>query len=251
MKVPTDFRKTVEKTLSKAGFDFEAQVSAGGVRPDFLVQGPKGQLVVVEAKSWDAKPGFVSRAGNQAKLYQQASGADGAILVLSSLKRNRLSEGVVTLEGLVDALNKEFDKPGKQKIAQDIQSGKQIIFVAMPFAPEYDDAYFLAMAPAAKKIGAACDRLDQKEYTGDVVARIHQSIKDSVAVIADLSESKPNVLYEAGYAHALNRTTIHICSTSLSDLPFDVRNWNTIIYKKGQVHLLKGKLESRLRAIVG
>ena len=29
------------------------------------------------------------------------------------------------------------------------------------------------------------------------------------AVIVDLSEAKPNVLYEAGYAHALNKPCIH------------------------------------------
>ena len=35
-------------------------------------------------------------------------------------------------------------------------------------------------------------------------------IKESDAVIADLSGAAPNVLYEAGFAHALDIETIHI-----------------------------------------
>ena len=60
------------------------------------------------------------------------------------------------------------------------------------------------------------------------------SLRRSSAVIADLSESKPNVLYEAGLAHALKRPSVHICSTPIADLPFDVRNWNTIFCRRGQ-----------------
>jgi nucleoside 2-deoxyribosyltransferase len=83
-----------------------------------------------------------------------------------------------------------------------------------------------------------------------VVERIKRLIKESSAVIADLSEAKSNVLYEVGYAHALKRPTIHICSTPLEQLPFDVRNWNTITYVKGQTHKLKTDLARRLKAIL-
>jgi len=70
-------------------------------------------------------------------------------------------------------------------------------------------------------------------------------------VIVDLSEAKPNVLYEAGYAHALRKPVVHICSTPLSELPFDVRNWNTIAYRRGQTALLREPLARRLKAVMG
>jgi hypothetical protein len=41
-----------------------------------------------------------------------------------------------------------------------------------------------------------------REFQGSVVDEIQRLIRQSVAVIVDLSEAKPNVLYEAGYAHA-------------------------------------------------
>ena len=64
-------------------------------------------------------------------------------------------------------------------------------------------------------------------------------------------QARPNVLYEAGYSHALPRPTVHICSTPLSELPFDVRNWNTIKYKKGQTTVLRDPLIRQLQAALG
>ena len=84
----------------------------------------------------------------------------------------------------------------------------------------------------------------------DIVKEIKRMIRGSKAVIADLSGSKPNVLYELGIAHALRRPTIHICSTPLSKLPFDVRNWRTLEYKRGQTHQLARILSKRLKVLL-
>ena len=69
-------------------------------------------------------------------------------------------------------------------------------------------------------------------------------------MIADLSEAKPNVLFETGYAHALGKPCIHICSTPLAELPFDVRNWNTLAYEPGRTAALRDPLARRLRALL-
>ncbi|MGD0173670.1 MAG: hypothetical protein ABSC61_04430, partial [Anaerolineales bacterium] len=87
-------------------------------------------------------------------------------------------------------------------------------------------------------------------FSGDIVDEIKRLIASSVAVIVDLSEAKPNVLYEAGFAHALKKPTVHISSTPLSDLPFDIRNWNTLLYQRGQTIKLQDPLARRLRAVL-
>jgi nucleoside 2-deoxyribosyltransferase len=110
--------------------------------------------------------------------------------------------------------------------------------------------YFVAMSFAAEQVGAACKRVDQTEFTGDIVQEIKRLISESVAVIVDLSEGRANVLYETGYAHALEKPTVHICSTDFSQLPFDVRNWNTIKYNRGQTTLLKQPLAERLGKVI-
>jgi nucleoside 2-deoxyribosyltransferase len=91
--------------------------------------------------------------------------------------------------------------------------------------------------------------VDQTEFSGDIVEEIKRLISESIAVIVDLSEGKANVLYEAGFAHALRKPSVHISSTDLSELPFDVRNWSTIKYNKGQTTAIRKPLVKRLGAV--
>ena len=80
------------------------------------------------------------------------------------------------------------------------------------------------------------------------VDEIQRLIRQSVGVIADLSEAKPNVLYEAGYAHALNKPCVHICSTSIEKLPFDVSHGRRRCIIRAR-HTNWPKLAQRLKAI--
>ena len=41
--------------------------------------------------------------------------------------------------------------------------------------------------------------------------------------------------------------TTQICRTLLKDLPFDIRNWNTIKYDAGSTFALRDHLASRLK----
>ncbi len=121
----------------------------------------------------------------------------------------------------------------------------------MPFDPKYDDVFFVAMAYAAESVGAVCQRVDRVPFSNDIVAQIKAMIEESLAVIVDLSESKPNVLYEAGYAHGLTKKTIHISSTPLKELPFDVRNWQTLKYELGQTYAFREQLTLQLKGTLG
>lgn len=73
------------------------------------------------------------------------------------------------------------------------------VFAAMPFSPEYEDVYFVAMTESAKAVGAACERLDHLEFVGRIGPRMIDEIRGADALIADLSGANPNVLYELGY----------------------------------------------------
>jgi len=242
----------VGDALSQAGLDFDRQVSIGGVQADFLVRSRDDRTFVVDVKAWDKFRGFRNRAAHQASLYKEAIGADEAFLVVDSLQRSSVPEGVVTLDKLIPALQKamEAEVPSKKKTKEVSKVRKPHIFAAMPFDAKYDDVFFFAMTHAAERNDTICLRVDQVEYSGDIVSEIHGLIKSCVALIADLSESRPNVLYETGYAHALGIPTIHICSTPLDDLPFDVAHWNTLSYRQGQIHRLREPLANRLKAAI-
>ena len=242
------FEDQIEKELSAAGFTFEREAAIGGLRPDFIVNGPRGELVIVEAKVWNPRGGNTARALQQVELYRKATGADTAFLVLPDLKKNFESRGVVSPQALISSLRRLFSEPGRpsRRTIAKRQSSHRMIFAAMPFDRKYDDTYLVAMSHAAEKVDAACKRVDRTEFSGDIVEEIKRLITDSIAVIVDLSEAKPNVLYEAGFAHALKKPTVHICSTPLSELPFDVRNWNTLSYSRGQTAKLRNPLTRRL-----
>jgi hypothetical protein len=247
----------IANLFQELGVTFTRGKPIGGLRPDFVVESPQGKMAVVEVKGWEPTGGNTARALRQAKQYKQATNADLALIVMPKLKRNFFDEGLVNEEGLLalihDWLSKNWIKirriadkpPTKEKAAEE-----NTVFAAMPFDRKYDDTFFVAMRYAAKRVDAVCERVDRTEFSGDIVEEIKRLIRRSIAVIVDLSETKENVLYEAGFAHALDKPTVHICSTDLSRLPFDVRNWNTIPYDLGGTVALQRKLAARLAAVL-
>jgi hypothetical protein len=131
------------------------------------------------------------------------------------------------------------------------ESGDELtVFASMPFKPQYEDVFWFAMAAAAEAIGATCIRVDREDFDGDIPAKIASEIEAATAVIGDLSESNADVLYEMGYARRHGTPCVHICSTPLEDLPFNVRNVNTLPYRLGQIHALRDPLIRRLRAVL-
>jgi hypothetical protein len=244
-----DIEGIIAERLRGAGLKFVTEKGIGGLAPDFIVYAPDGRQFIVETRHWDF-PGLTTEASRQAQFYQDAARVDGAFIVIPGLKRNLPAKGVVSVDGLVPAIQGELENTkARTHPAETTKLGK-LIFAAMPFAPQYEDVFFVAMSYAAEQVGAVCDRVDRREFQGNVVEEIHRMIRKSVAVIVDLSESKPNVLYEAGYAHALKKPCVHICSTPVEKLPFDVAQWKTTLYQPGQTHKLQKELAQRLKAIV-
>jgi hypothetical protein len=245
-----DFEKLIADQLRDAGIKFAMQKAIAGLAPDFIVYAPDGRQFIVEIKNW-AFPGLTTEASRQAQHYQHAANVDGAFVVIPSLKRNSPAKGVVTLDGLVPALQAELENTKTRSSPREATTSlDKLVFAAMPFAPQYEDVFFIAMRYAAEQAGAVCDRVDRREFQGNVVDEIQRLIRKSVAVFVDLSEAKPNVLYETGYAHALKKPCIHICSTTVEKLPFDVAQWKTTFYHPGQTHKLAKELAQRLKAIL-
>lgn len=240
----------VEDLLRQEKLDYQLSPQFGGVEPDLLVHTPDGGAIVIEAKSWRADKNSLDRAKHQARLYQTAVGANSAFIVVEGLKNSRPGEGVVTIEGLVPALRQAILKPNNRGQPPKVTSSKKTVFAAMPFSADYEDVFFVAMVNAASRAGAVCKRVDKEDFVDDVVQKIEQMIDESDAVIADLSESRPNVLYEAGFARALYIPCVHICSTPIDKLPFDVSHKNTMAYKKGQTTHLRAKLTARLKTVL-
>ncbi len=132
-----EFEERIASKLSEAGFEYERQPAIGGLQPDFLVRGPKGELVVIEAKAWDPRGGNTARALEQVEHYREATGADRAFLVLPDLKKNYESKGVVSPNSLLVSLRAFFEGPSRRiRKSQPSRPSDKVVFAAMPFARE-------------------------------------------------------------------------------------------------------------------
>lgn len=131
------------------------------------------------------------------------------------------------------------------------EAGTFTVFAAMPFDPAFDDVFFVAIRSAAQAIGARAVRVDQEMHGSDAVAKTQELIRNCRAVVADLSTAEPDVLYELGIAHALEKPCVQICRTAYPDLPFMVRNRETLLYEAGRTHLLGQQLATYLTGLLG
>jgi hypothetical protein len=58
---------------------------------------------------------------------------------------------------------------------------------------------------------------------------IINGLLDSDVVIAEVSPANPNVFYELGYAHALDKPTVLLARRG-GELPFDISGYRVIFY---------------------
>ncbi|MEH6472523.1 MAG: hypothetical protein V7752_14845 [Halopseudomonas sp.] len=108
---------------------------------------------------------------------------------------------------------------------------KPHVFVAMPFNESMDDVYHYGISGAVRAAGFVCERVDERAFTGDVLARVKQRIKSSSLVVADLSTANSNVYLEVGYAWGCGIPTILVVS-DVNELKFDVQGQRCLEYKK-------------------
>ena len=120
-------------------------------------------------------------------------------------------------------------------------------FVIMSFSedPKLCDAYE-SFETICKEYGYECSRVDNASLIDRIVPEIFNNIKKAAFIIVDLSEPKPNVYYELGFAQGLRKPVI-ITAYKATPLPFDVADIPTIFWE-GQKQL-KDKLREKLTII--
>jgi len=103
-----------------------------------------------------------------------------------------------------------------------MHAGKLKVFVLMPFSEEFQSIFDHLIKPALSEceVDRADTRLDQR----NILAKIVRGIADADLVIADVTTTNANVMYELGVAHTLGRPTIMI-SQDTANLPFDIRSY--------------------------
>jgi hypothetical protein len=106
---------------------------------------------------------------------------------------------------------------------------KPHVFVAMPFAPEFDDHFHYGIQQAVNTAGYLCERADLATFTGDVIVWVKERIDSARLLVADLSTANPNVYLEVGYAWGKGIPTV-LLARDEADLKFDVKGQRCLVY---------------------
>ena len=82
-----------------------------------------------------------------------------------------------------------------------------------------------------KSLGIDCDRCDEIIDTGSIHAKMFHGIFEADVAVVDVSFLNPNVYYELGIRHALNKyTTLVIRMNSNQPPPFNISGLNVLGY---------------------
>jgi hypothetical protein len=121
------------------------------------------------------------------------------------------------------------------------------VFAIMAFNGDLKllDAYD-TFQEACGEFSYQCAKIDDASEVERIVPAIIDRIKRSAFVIADLTEQRPNVYFELGFAQGLGKAHI-VTAYKGTTLPFDVHDVPTIFWESQKQ--LKEQLRERIQAI--
>lgn len=137
--------------------------------------------------------------------------------------------------------------PKLPRLSVDLREG--YVFIAMPMSSDDDpmlDDVHEAIKEIATEVNCIAERVDDPVSSDRITDRILQSIESAEYVVADLTHAKPNVYFEAGYAHGLGKIPIYIARED-TKIEFDLKDYPVIFFKN--IKELKQRLHERLSGL--
>lgn len=128
-------------------------------------------------------------------------------------------------------------------------------FIMQPFDNgTYDKRYESVFAPAVKAAGLEPYRVDRDPSVSIPIQEIEGGIKNATLCFAEITTDNPNVWFELGFAFAVPREVILVCSDERkSHYPFDIQHRSVIPYHTAapqDYDELKTKITSRIIAVL-
>jgi len=123
-------------------------------------------------------------------------------------------------------------------------------FVAMSFDKSLDGLYTDGIEGAIRDCGYMPVRLDRENYNENINDRMLAEIRLAQFIVADFTGQKHGVYFEAGFALALGRPVMWLCSENdFKNVHFDTNHYNHIVWRDATD--LRQKLADRIRATIG
>lgn len=122
------------------------------------------------------------------------------------------------------------------------------VFVIMPFAREFDWLYE-EIRGAGEECGAHVARADKELVTTTIADHVHNQLNKADLVVAVLTEERPDVMYEVGYAVAAGRTILPLIERG-PEIPFYFKHQQALVYAARDSGELRPRLAERLQALL-
>ena len=115
-----------------------------------------------------------------------------------------------------------------------IQAIEPFCFIIMPFREKEfkQTVYFDVIKPLIEnEFSIACYRVDEDDLPDRIDNKIYSYILRSAFIVAEVTTRNPNVLYELGLAHMLEKYCIILSQVTHSEIPFDINRISAEPYK--------------------
>ncbi len=156
---------------------------------------------------------------------------------LSSLRTASLIEEHGERIRILDTATSDKDIRNESEYINKLSAGVSVksgdsCFVMMPFASPLGNYYSSIYKPAIEKAKLIPVRADNEIFgAGKIMDQVWSGINSAKVLVAELTTKNPNVFYELGIAHALNKPVV-LVSSNEDDVPFDLKHIRVIYYNK-------------------
>ncbi len=152
---------------------------------------------------------------------------------------------------------------------QDNENKKKTCFVVMGFGEKtdfqsnpqrllnLDKTFEYIIEPAVVECGLECIRADKIIHSTVIDKPMYEQLLDADLVVADLSTSNANAIYELGVRHALRPHTTIVMAESGFKFPFDLSHVSMLLYEHlgqeigyGEVLRVKKALKEKIQHLV-
>ena len=215
---------------------------------DFILETEAGKNAFLVVLDWEPTNKNIKRAIKLLGMYKTKSDTRNGFVMLAGNYKSDFKKGLVS-KGDLPVFIDHLLETAPLETQSYKPAPENRVFVAMPFDIRYLDTW-VNIEAAAIKVGAQAVRVDRIKHVGNIHSKIVDEISQAEAIVADLSGSNPNVLYEMGFAIAMSKPCLQITSTGVENLPFDVKPNNTLEYTIGAAALLRPEIDELLDEMI-
>lgn len=124
-----------------------------------------------------------------------------------------------------------------------------LCFIIMPFRADLNFFYLYLRRHLQERHGLRVERGDHRILTVPLLEKIREQIIEAKVLIADITGRNPNVFYELGLAHALEKPVILLTQDKAEEVPTDIRHLEFIRYDLGQDAEVLARIDNAIRNV--